>query len=127
MIIKKGRFFTLVEILLVIGVIVLITGVTGLNIRRLYQEQKFNTEVNLFVDTLRVSQDLMMILQTDVSVNIRKDDNAATIEYAVQFDKPPSDGWVNILSKKHPPFKAIKTLVFNAYSPPIGTPRKALR
>lgn len=122
----KRRLFTLVEILLVIGIIVLITGVTGVNIRRLYLEQKYTTEVNLIVDTLRIAQDLMMILQTDVTVNFKKNDKESIIEYAIQFDKPPSKQWVNILTKKHPPLKTIKTLVFDAVSAPIGSPKDGI-
>lgn len=115
--IKKERHFTLIEILLVIGVIVMITALTGLNIRRLYQEQKFNAEVNTVLDTLRMSQDLMMILQTDVVVNFKQNDKDRTIEYAIHFDKPPSKEWVNILTKKHPPLTAIKTLTFESHHP----------
>lgn len=113
----KHRHFTLIEILLVIGVIVMITGVTGLNIRRLYQEQKFNAEVSTVLDTLKIAQDLMMILQTDVTVNFTQNDKDKSIDYAIHFDKPPSKEWVSILTKKRPPLKAIKTLTFESQYP----------
>ena len=65
--------FTLLEILLVLSLIALIAGLVGISVHKMYISQRFRNEVSLVVDQLRLAQDMMLILDTDVHVIFSED------------------------------------------------------
>lgn len=64
----KRHFLTLIELLIVITILAMVSGVVGVQIQRTLREQRFNTEVAIVLDKLRLAQELMLILRTDAHV-----------------------------------------------------------
>lgn len=103
----KTLSFTLVELLLVISILLMVAGLVGFNIRRAFFEQRFRAEVSAVVDTLRLAQDLMLLLNSDAHV-LFADDPAGGIRYWIEVEKPLSGkGWDRELMRKRPILKAI--------------------
>lgn len=63
---------TLLELLLVIAILALVAGLVAIKIHNAIVDQRFRTEVSLVVDDLRLAQDLMLILGTDVHVHFKQ-------------------------------------------------------
>ncbi len=102
----KRLHITLIELLLVISVLLMVAGVVGFNIRGALVEQRFRAEVSAVVDSLRLAQDLMLILNSDVHVFFA-DDPAGGIRYWVEVEKPLAPGWDRELKRKRPNLTAI--------------------
>lgn len=102
----KRRPVTLIELLLVITIMVMVAGLVGFNIRRAFFEQRFRAEVSAVVDTLRLAQDLMLLLNCDAHV-LFADDPAGGIKYWVEVEKPLSGNWDRELKRKRPNLRAI--------------------
>lgn len=66
--ILRRAYFTLLEILIVIAILALFAGITGVNVVKAYREQKFNTEVEQVVSKLRLAQDLMLLNHDNVKL-----------------------------------------------------------
>jgi hypothetical protein len=62
------RYVTLLEMMLVIAILSLFAGLIGISVNKALVEQRFRNEVSMVVDELRLAQDLMLILNTDVLV-----------------------------------------------------------
>lgn len=103
---KKRKHFTLVELLLVISILLMVAGLVGYNIRRAFFEQRFRAEVSAVVDTLRLAQDLMLLLNSDAHV-LFADDPAGGIRYWIEVEKQLSGNWDRELKRKRPNLKAI--------------------
>jgi len=88
---------TLLEVLIAFAILSLIGGVVGIHIRWTMQQQKFRSEVALMVDTLRLAQDLMLILGTDVSVRIQPADKGKGIEYWLDVEEGVPKAWEPII------------------------------
>lgn len=102
----KRRFVTLVELLLVITVLLMVAGLVAINIRRAFFEQRFRTEVSAVVDTLRLAQDLMLLLNSDVHVLFAGDPKGG-IKFWIDVEKPLSGTWEKELKRKRPNLTAI--------------------
>lgn len=122
MIVLNKLYVTLVELLIVITILVLMTGIIGINVRHLMQEQRFNTEVSLIVDELRLAQNLMMILGYDVYVRYEKSKTSDGIKFWIDVDKLLNDNWTREVTRKRSLLKAIKRIDFHDRGPQIGTP-----
>ena len=66
---------TLLEIMIVIAVIAIATGVIGLGVNKAVVNQQFQTELSILVDELRLAQNLMLILGTDVHLKFKQISN----------------------------------------------------
>lgn len=97
---------TLIELLLVISILLMVAGLVGFNIRRAFFEQRFRAEVSAVVDTLRLAQDLMLLLNSDAHV-LFADDPAGGIKYWIEVDKPLSGNWNRELGRKRPNLRTI--------------------
>lgn len=104
---KKRLHITLIELLLVITLLVLLSGVVGINIRRAFSEQRFRAELAAVVSSLRLAQDLMLILNTDVHL-IFRDDPQEGLHYWLQVEKKLSGGWDRELARKRARLTAIQ-------------------
>ncbi len=109
---KRRAFVTLVEMLIVISILLIMSGVIGINVRRLIIEQRFDTEVSLVVDELRLAQDLLLILRQDNRVIFKKVPNEAGIQFSLLLDKLLPNNWNREIIRKRPPLTAIKKMTF---------------
>lgn len=103
---SRRRFITLIEFLLVIALLMVVAGLVGLNIRRAFVEQSFRSEVSSVVDTLRLAQDLMLILNSDVHM-LFQDDPVRGIRYWIEVEKPLPSNWDRELKRKRPLLKQV--------------------
>lgn len=99
MYIIRRLHITLVEILIVMMILALVSGVIGINIMRALKEQRFRTEVGLMVDTMRLAQDLMLILGTDVHVRVKAAENKKGIEYWLDVEGGVPKEWEPIVKR----------------------------
>lgn len=76
----RRRHITLIELLVVLGVLSLVIGVIGFNIHELLIEQRFKNEVKMVVNQLRMAQNLMLIMNSDVRVRFREKKGAIAME-----------------------------------------------
>jgi type II secretory pathway pseudopilin PulG len=109
------RCVTLLEILIVIAILALVGGLVSIGINRAISEQRFRTEVGLVVDQLRLAQDLMLILGTDVRVIFaaeKGDKNAEGIRFWLELETKLSPELERELLRKHSPLKSIKGVFF---------------
>ncbi len=106
----QKRFLTLVEMLIVITILVLFTGVIGINIGRALHEQKFDTEVDLIVERLRLAQSLMLISNKDVSIRIKQ--TKAGIDLSMEIEGDIPKGWQFMVDRSHIELKTIHTFDF---------------
>lgn len=72
----QRRYMTLMEIMLVLGLIMLVGGVVALNVRSAIQDQRFRSDVEIVADQIRLAQEVMLVLKEDVTLDffISKDD-----------------------------------------------------
>ncbi len=101
------RTITLVEILIVISIIASIAGVVGLSIQKALREQRFKNEVEEFVSTLRLAQNLMLITDADIHVKVAQMNNEDGIAYTIESDRKLPEGWDRELKRPPKRFKAI--------------------
>jgi hypothetical protein len=87
--------------LIVMAVLSLVGGAIAINISRATVEQKFRTEVSMIVDELRLAQDLMLVLGTDVHVKFQEDPGVG-IHFWLELETPLQDSLKReLLSKGH--------------------------
>lgn len=106
----KKRHFTIIEMIIVITIIALVSGVIGINIRKAYQQQQFRSEVAMVVETLRLAQDLMLILQDDVHVIFTQNDKG--IVFWLETRSPLAKNWEAVIKRTHKTLKAIHAVKF---------------
>jgi len=107
---NRKQNFTLIEMLLVIGLIVLVAGMVGINVRRALLEQRFRTEVALITDTLSLAQDLMLILGTDTNVTFTQEKEG--IKYQIHVESGLSKNWRKIIEKPAKKLNSIHSVLF---------------
>lgn len=77
------RCFTLMELLVVIAILLLVMGVIGINVGSAVRTEKFNSGVGILVDKLRMAQDIMLILKTNVKVKLEQGDKGLVVSVNV--------------------------------------------
>lgn len=112
MFLVKKYYLTFVEILIVIAIVTLMTGIIGVNIRQLAREQRFNTEVSLIVDELRTAQNLMLILGSNVNVKIEQLPNGGGIKYWMEVSKLLPGNWTREVDRERAKLTTIKKIEF---------------
>lgn len=103
---------TLVEMLIVITILALVSGVVGINIARALKSQRFRTEVDLMVDTLRLAQDLMLIMGTDVHVRVKASDDNTGIEYWLDVEGGVPKQWEATVQRSRRLLKEVHGVFF---------------
>lgn len=106
----KQRFFTLIEIIVVVIIISLVSGVFTLNIRDLWRQQAFLDESNLLLHQLRLAQDMMQIMDADVDVSFKTSDGTLTSK--ILAVSPPPILAQSIADHSELKLKAIGPLLF---------------
>jgi type II secretory pathway pseudopilin PulG len=120
MIICTRRFITVIELLMVVAIIAMIAGLVGFNIRRLFVEQRFNTEVSLVVDQLRLAQDLMLIMQNEAHVKFETLRDNKGIRYWIELEKKPSNAWMREITRPKQPLTTIRRIDFQELVPSLA-------
>jgi len=98
---------TLLELLVVIGLLTIVTGVVGINVTKAIREQRFRTEVSRVADQLRLAQDLMLIMGVGVTVKFETAPEGDGIMYSLDTDLPLSKQWNAILKAPQPKLTSI--------------------
>lgn len=112
---SSRRYVTLLELLIVIAVLALVGGLISIGVTRVLTHQRFKTEVSLIVDQLRLAQDLMLILGTDVRVIFyveKGEKNQEGLNYKLELETQISPEIEKEVLRKHKPLKTIKGLTF---------------
>lgn len=107
------RFITLIEILIVVTVLLFVTGVIGFNIRRALITQRFNTETALFVDSIRLAQDMMLILSKDVHLRVKPGPKEQGMEYFIEVEGGAPKGWENLIKRSHRIMQSVHYIRFD--------------
>ena len=89
---RVRRWFTLIELVIVIALLTLAGGVIGVKTVGALQEQRFRSEVYLVVERLRLAQELMLIMNCDVTLKFKQLPHNKGIEVQLLTDQklPPS-------------------------------------
>ncbi len=66
------RYLTLIELMIVMALILMISGVVGISAVKSRQRQKFQSSADQVMDKLRLAQDFMLMLKTDVRIKLTK-------------------------------------------------------
>jgi hypothetical protein len=103
---------TLLELLVVIAILALASGIVGVSINKALVDQRFRTEVGTVVDELRLAQDLMLILGTDVRVVFKESANQEGVEFWLEMDKMLPPNIQRELVKRVHKLKTIKGVFF---------------
>lgn len=102
--------------MVVLAIISLIGGIVAINVGKAMADQRFRTEVVAVVNQLRLAQNLMLILDQDISVKFAEDNNDRSIQYWLEMQCPAMRGWDNELTRRPPPLKTIHVVDFDAGS-----------
>lgn len=105
--ILRKAYVTLLELLIVIAVLALIGGALVYNIGNAVIDQRFRTEVGRVVDILRLAQDLMLILGTDVHVKFAQDEAKGGIHYWIEMETALEGPWEKEIKR---PLNNLKTI-----------------
>lgn len=116
----RRRPVTLVEILIVMTILALIGAGVGINVTASLHEQRFRLEVSRFVDSLRLAQDLMLIMNTNVHVRVKASENELT--YFLDVDGGIPKSWQKIIGIEPKFLKEIHGVFFNDELPFPSTP-----
>lgn len=108
----KRRCITILEILIVILILTTITGVIGVSINKALVDQKFRTELSILVDELRLAQNLMLILGTDVHVKFKTLPENKGTEYWLETETELPKSIANEILKKHRHLKVMHVVNF---------------
>lgn len=93
--------FTLIELLIVLVILALGMGLTGVKIAQIYQEQRFNSEGEKILSHLMMAQDLMLILDADVKVKIEPDSRSNQLLVWMEVEKPfKNQAWEKLIERK---------------------------
>lgn len=101
------RAITLIEVLIVISILSLVAGIAAVGLNKAVFDQRFRTEVSMIVDSLRMAQDLMLVLGTDVHVHFAEDKNEG-IKYWIELETTLPQNVQREVLRKKPLLKAIK-------------------
>ncbi len=84
--------------MVVITILVIFTGVIGINVARAMREQQFNTEVGLIVERLRLAQNLMLIMDRNVRFKVHKPDNGQGLEISLNVEGGVPKEWQFVIN-----------------------------
>lgn len=103
---------TLLELLVVIAILAMAAGIVMVSINKAVVDQRFRTEVGGIVDTLRLAQDLMLIVGKDVKVVFQETKDHEGIEYWLEMDTILSPNIQKEITKRIHRLKTVKGVFF---------------
>lgn len=108
----KKSAFTLFELLIVLFIISIGAVLAGVQMHKMIKEQRFLSEVDQLVNQLLLAQDLMLIMDTDVTIKLIEEDRLKSIRYEFEVEKPLKGYWEKVFKNKPEPFKSIRKIKF---------------
>jgi type II secretory pathway pseudopilin PulG len=112
LLIIRRAYFTLVELLVVLAILLLIGSFIAINIKKALLDQRFRTEVNLIVDQIKLAQDLMLVMHKDVHL-IFASDGKNGVDYQIKCDTPLPKGWDKEIERHHERLKVVRRVDFD--------------
>lgn len=113
----QRRAMTLMELLIVIAIIALFGGIAAINVGQIIREERYNSEVQLVIDQLRLAQDLMLLIPADVHVVIKTENEGFVM--TIETDAPLEPGWKRELERKRYTLKEIRYASFHDEVPHV--------
>lgn len=110
----KRSAFTLIEMMIVMSILALALTVTGFQVSKFLQEQRFLSEVHHVVRALQSAQDLMLVLGLDVQLKIAKDPEENGIIYGFELETKAQKSWEKLIKRPNKPLKYIRTITFES-------------
>lgn len=104
---------TLLEVLIVFFLLALVMGIAAISINKALVEQRFRTEVSMIVDELRLAQNIMTILKTDVRVVVQEAANKKGIDYHLEMDTILPPNIMSQIKRQKRQLKAVKGFFFH--------------
>jgi type II secretory pathway pseudopilin PulG len=101
------------ELLVTIAVLAIIAGAATIGIVRAAFEQRFRSEAAVVVDQLRLAQDLMLILNTDVHVKFGPSKEKDSIEFWLTVERELPESIKREFVEKKQLLKTIKGVFFH--------------
>jgi prepilin-type N-terminal cleavage/methylation domain-containing protein len=111
LIIPKKRFFTLLELMIVLFILSMGMAVTGIKIKEAYEEQRLLSEVQQVANVLQTAQDFMLLLDADIEVRFSEDPASKQIVYWLEPKKALRPQWQRLIAQKQV-LKSIKQASF---------------
>lgn len=111
----KRLYFTLLELMIVLAIVALISGIVGINVSKAVREQHFRAEVDLVVNQLRLAQEMMLLFNADVVMNIARNSDSS-FSYQLQFPNGLPKNWGNIIKGEHQPLTYISAITFDTHT-----------
>jgi prepilin-type N-terminal cleavage/methylation domain-containing protein len=78
---KSNRYFTLLELLIVLALLSLVAGVGAFNIQRLFTKQRTLNEMEAFLNQLRNATELMTLCGVDGEIRVATENGKWTSEW----------------------------------------------
>jgi len=108
----QRRAITLLEMIIVIAILSLASGIVAISISKALVDQRFRSEVGMVVDELRLAQDLMLILDTDVHVYFKLNSNRNGIDYGIELETQLSPHVQREVTRKKKSLTTVKGIFF---------------
>lgn len=108
---KSKRSFTLLEILIVLALLSLVTGVGAFNIQRLFTKQRTLNEMETFLDQLRNATELMTLCGADGEIRVAMEGGKWTSEW--RPSTPLSEQAKKLIKTEKEIYNNIQDISFN--------------
>lgn len=108
----RRQAMTLVELLIVIGIMAVLSGFISINVVKAVREQRFRSEVSRLVQEMRLAQELMLILKVGSTLKFSVAQNGSGIQYWLETELPIPKRWEALIRQEKPPLQAIKVMQF---------------
>jgi type II secretory pathway pseudopilin PulG len=106
------KYFTLLELLLVVAILIMISGFIGINVRKAVHEQQFKAEIARIEDELKLAQDLMLLLRTDVHLKFTSKSKDHGIDYWMEAEGLPEHLSAQV-QRPRKPLRAVHSIEFH--------------
>lgn len=121
----KPRFLTLLEMVIVIGILAIMATLVTFNIAGMFREQRFRTSVELVLDRMQLAQNVMLILNSDVEIAFDKNEDEQYI-CTIDVEKPLPKHLAGIVAQSLT-LDGIETITFNDSTDEITLKYQALK
>lgn len=111
-VIRQCIYMTLLEMLVVLSLLASAVGVTAIHVNALLREARFSADHQKVVQHLAMAQDLMLILDADVTVHFQQVTNGSHLMCWTKVEKPLTRPMAALVERKIP-LKSIASCSFS--------------